>query len=603
MKHEVVKEAQSQDVVQIIPLGGVEEIGINCTVLRANNKIIIVDAGLGFSDVDHLGIDYLIPNYDYLVKNKHLIEGIFITHGHLDHIGAVEHFLKTLDYPDVFASKFAMELIKSRLNEAGILPHAKLHEINRYSILKSEPFEVQFFHVNHSIPESMGVIVDTPVGKVVFTGDFKFDNSPLNEDTADFYKMAKTGNQGVRLLLSDSTNSFHEGHSISEYEIMRTLEAVVKDAEGRVVVATFASLVTRLYALVEIAKRTDRKIFITGRSMANSINIARKLNYINAKDDLFVDNRHVNRFSDKRLMVLATGSQGESMAALSRMARGEHREVKLKKGDTVMLSSSIIPGNDALVQNLIDQITSRGAKVFHKAIMNLHTSGHGFIEDQKMMINLFKPQLFMPVHGYQYFLRQHGETAKTVGIKPENIILSKRGEIIELTKNSWRLNGRVKHDPILISGLGIGDVGPVVLQDREQLANSGVVVLSMVLFQTGKRYRLAKDPYVFSRGFVFVKNNQELIKKTINKAREIFEKIPQRQQDPNSYRDQLRTEVEKAISNQLYNFTERTPLIIVNIEFIDQHTIQAKQQTLAEAEPLPIKPSWICFEQRLLNWR
>lgn len=591
MKQLMTSEKKTEETVQVIPLGGVEEIGINCTVIQYKNKIIIVDAGLGFSDVNHLGVDYLIPNYDYLVKNKDKIEGIFITHGHLDHIGAIDHFLKALNYPDVFASRFALELIKSRLSESGALPNAKLHEVNRYSLLKSDPFQVQFFHVNHSIPESMGVIVETPVGKIVLSGDFKFDNSPLNEDTADFYKMSKAGNQGVRLLLSDSTNSFHEGHSISEYEIMQKLEAVVKDADGRVVVATFASLVTRLYALVEIAKRTDRKIFITGRSMANSINIARKLNYINAKDNLFVDNRHVNRFSDKRLMILATGSQGESMAALSRMARGEHREVKLKKGDTVILSSSIIPGNDALVQNLIDLISSRGAKVYHKAIMNLHTSGHGFIEDQKLMINLFKPQLFMPVHGYQYFLRQHGETAKSVGVKAENVIIPERGDIVEITKQGWRINGKVKNDPILISGLGIGDLGPVVLQDREKLANSGVVVISMILEKKNKRYQLLKDPYVVSRGFIFVKNNMELVKKIIAKARDIFERHPQRSehiQDLNKYRETLRSEIERALSTQLYNLTERRPLIIVNIEFTSIFPDTTKP--LVDAQPVAASP-------------
>lgn len=559
-------QKSTSPVVQVIPLGGVEEVGMNCTVIRHNDTIIVIDVGLGFSDIDHLGVDYLIPNYDYLVANKNKVEAIFITHGHLDHIGGIEHFLKALDYPDVFAPRFAVELIKLRLTEAGILDKVQLHIVNDTSVLKSDQLTVEYFRVNHSIPDSYGIIVRTPVGNIVHCGDFKFDNSPLNEPKADFYKMATVGHEGVRLMLGDSTNSFRPGHSISELAIMHSLEDLVKAAPGRVVVATFASLVTRLYALVEISKRTGRKIFITGRSMQNSIDISRKLGYIDARDDMFVDARSVNRYNDNKLLILATGSQGESMAALSRMSRGEHRDVKLKKGDTVILSSSIIPGNDLLVQRLIDELSRTGVKIYNNDTMNLHTSGHGFIEDQKLMLNLFQPELFMPVHGFQYFLSRHGETAKETGVKEGNIILVRRGEIIEVTKHGWRSAGWVKANPILVSGMGVGDVGPLVLQDREKLAANGVVVISLLVSERQSRRQLYSAPSVFSRGFVYVKENQDLMKRIETEVTKVFAR--QKGQDRAKFITALRAEIERNVGKLIFGLTKREPLIISNIEIV-----------------------------------
>ena len=551
-----------QDRVQIIPLGGIEEIGINCTAIVCRDQIIVIDAGLGFSDADHLGVDYLIPNYDFLVKNKRKIDGIFITHGHLDHIGAIAHFLPALDFPEVFATRFAMELIKSKLQEAKILNKAKLNVINETAILKSGVFQVEYFRVTHSIPESMGLVVRTPVGNIVHSGDFKFDNSPLNEPHSNYYKMSKIGKEGVRLILADSTNSFKPGHSISELEIMRKLEDVVRVANGRVIVATFASLVTRLYALIEIAKKLNRKVYITGRSMQVSIDISRKLKYINATDDLFVDSKSVNRYSDNKILVLATGSQGETMAALARMARGEHRDVQIKKGDSIILSSSIIPGNDALVQTLIDELSRQGAQIFHQDIMNLHTSGHGFIEDQKLMLNLFNPQLFMPVHGYQYFLRRHAVTAQETGIEERNIIIARRGDIIEITKTTWKIVGKVKDEPILISGSGVGDVGPLILKDRERLAKNGVVVITLAVAETDTGYRILNGPKAISRGFVFVKDNRDLISRIEIEVKQLVEKSVK-----SNINNKLGMDIEKNLERIILNLTEREPLIITNIEY------------------------------------
>jgi ribonuclease J len=559
-------ELKLDNKVEVIPLGGVEEIGINCTAIRHGDSIIVIDAGLGFSDVDHLGVDYLIPNYDYLVQNKEKIDGIFITHGHLDHIGAISHFVKELGNPDVFAPAFAMELIKTRLDEAKLLKGAKLHVVSESSVLDNGQLKVEYFRVNHSIPDSYGIVVRTPVGSIVHSGDFKFDNSPLNEPKADYLKMAKLGEEGVRLLLSDSTNSQRAGHSISELEIMKTLSEAVEHSPGRVIVATFASLVTRLYALVEIAKKQGRKIYITGRSMQNSIDIARRLGYIDARDELFVDSKSLNRFSDQRIMILATGSQGEHMAALSRMSRGEHRDVKLKAGDTVIMSSSIIPGNDLLVQNLVDELSRLGVKIFNNDVMNLHTSGHGFIEDQKLMLNLIQPQLFMPVHGYQYFLTRHGETAKQTGVQERNIIISRRGEIIEIYKDGWRRGARVKHHPLLVSGLGVGDVGPLVLQDREKLAANGVLVITLIVKESRQGKELYREPSVYSRGFVYVRDNQELLDKIVTETGKTFERYKREREQ---FVPKLRMELERHISGMVYNLTKREPLIISNIEIIN----------------------------------
>jgi len=371
----------------------------------------------------------------------------------------------------------------------------------------------------------------------------------------------------VRILLSDSTNAFRPGHSISESEIMHKLESVIRGVEGRVIVATFASLITRLYALVEIAKKLNRKVYITGRSMQQSIETARKLNYIQARDDLFIDNRNLKNIPDNQVMVLATGSQGETMAALSKMARGEHRDIKIRKGDLVMLSSSIIPGNDALVQALIDDISQLGAKIINQDIMNIHTSGHGFIEDQKLMVHLVRPQLFMPVHGYQYFLRKHGESAvETSVVKGGDVIIPKRGDIIEVTATGWRIAGKVKNQPILISGTGVGDVGTIVLQDRERLAANGVVLVNLFVDRTKNPLRLQKSPSVISRGFVYVKENHELLQKIAVEAEKLFYEVNEPEYEKFTFK--VRADLEKKLNSMLFNLTGREPLILINIESV-----------------------------------
>lgn len=560
--------------LQIIPLGGVEEIGINCTLVRFGQKIIIIDAGLGFSDIDHFGVDYLIPNLEFLKQNKQHIEGLFITHGHLDHIGAIDNFIKELGITDIFAPRFAIELIKNRLEEADIdLEKIHFTPVNENSNLHSEHMKIEYFKVNHSIPDSYGIIVKTPVANIVHTGDFKFDNSPLNEPKADYYKIASFSKEKNLMLLSDSTNSFREGHSVSELVIMNKLEEVISSAKGRVIIATFSSLVTRLYAITKIAKKLNKKIFITGRSMQTSIDIARKLNYINVTDDMFVAPRSLKSVPKDRLIILATGSQGENMSALARMVRGEHREITIEKTDNVILSSSTIPGNDVLVQDLIDNLVRIGAKIFFKDIMNLHTSGHGFIEDQKLMLNLVKPQFFMPVHGYQYFLDKHAQTAVEIGIPKENIVIPQRGDIIEFSNNRWQKVGKITNEPLLVSGFGVGDIGPLVIQDREKLANSGMLVLNIIILKhVDQHLSLLKDPGVYSRGFIFVKDNRELIDQVIAESKKIVESNLKDKTLLNIA--EIRKQLEEKLTAGLFESTGREPMIVTNIEVVDVKAIE-----------------------------
>lgn len=371
--------------VQIIPLAGVEQIGANSTIVRYKNQIVIIDAGLGFPDTQVYGIDYCIPNLEYLKAHKKMIEGIVITHGHLDHIGAVAHFLEELDFPEVYASRFALELIKLKLKEKKLLSKAKLIEITSESKLTANEITVEFFKVNHSIPEAMGVVVKTPAGNIVATGDFKFDNTPVNESIADYGKIASYGREGVLALLSDSTNSFKSGHSVSESKVAEILEEVCDASKGRIIVATFSSLVTRISQLTAIAKKLNRKVYISGRSMENVVKISRQFGYINVHDEDFIDEKSLNRYDDDRVMILATGAQGETMASLARMSRGEHRDIKIKKGDTIILSASVIPSNATEVQKMIDELSKGRARVpsgyYGSAYFRARQSGGSKIDD------------------------------------------------------------------------------------------------------------------------------------------------------------------------------------------------------------------------------
>jgi len=547
--------------LKVIPLGGVEEIGINSTVYEYNDQIIVIDLGLGFPGSGMYGVDYLVPNIHYLKKRKEQIKGLVITHGHLDHIGAIPYLLPELDFPPIYGTEFTLRLIKQKLEEFDLLEKVKMYKIDDTKVLTLGDFTCKFFRVNHSIPQSVGIVVETPNARVVHTGDFKFDNSPVNEPVADYAKIADMGRLGVDLLLSDSTNSLQKGHPISESEVADSLREIVEKADGRVIVASFAGLVGRTYQLIKVAEAENRKVAIAGYSMQQTLKIAEEIGYIKPKAGTIVPIQKINRYKDKNILILATGSQGEENAALSRMAEGTYKNIVLKKGDTVVISAGTVPGNNFAVQSLIDRVTATGAYVHRSAGMDFFTSGHGYQEDQKIMMNLVKPKYFMPIHGYQYFLREHSLTAQMVGIPESNIIIPKKGSIISGNKFvGFRQTGKFTNNPTLVSGLGIGDVGSAILSERQQLGNHGVIVISGLI---NANQQLVSMPIVQTRGFIYVRTNRDLVADIKNQAGDVINKGLKKKEEL----AELRSNVDSVIGKLVNKETGRQPMIFTLLHF------------------------------------
>ena len=545
-----------EDAIRIIPLGGVEEIGINCTAFEYRDEIIVIDCGMGFPENDQYGVDFLIPNTDYLERNKKKIKAVIITHSHYDHIGGLDLILPKVNFPNVYAPPFAKELITSRLTESKIIGKIKLSLYKEKDILNIGNFKIGFFKVNHSTPDSFGIAIKTNVGTIVHTGDFKFDNSPLFEQPANYIRIAKLGAKGVLALLSDSTNSYKKGFSKSESEISDILRNVVKDAKGRIIVATFSQLVDRINQLLLIGQETGKKVSINGRSLATTIRIARKLKYIKTVDNLILPIQKVKRLDKSLQMHFVTGHQGEDMAALSRISRGEHKDIQIQKGDTVILSSSVIPGNEILVQNMIDLLSKKGATIIHQGTLDLHAGGHGYQEDQKLMINLTKPKFFIPVHGYHSFLSEHSRTAVSLGIPEKNTHISRNGEEIILTKNSIKRGKRYRSKPIFVSGLGVGDIGNLLLSEREQLANYGIVIIHINV--DTKTHKLLSKPQIITKGFIFEKGNAKLINIIREKVIDIPKKITNNNQE-------LKRNIEKEVMKITKKQIQREPMIVTII--------------------------------------
>lgn len=548
--------------LKIIPLGGVEEIGINSTVYEYKNEIVVVDLGLGFSDQEYYGIDAVVPNIGYLMKNKSKIKGVLITHGHLDHIGGIQYLIEQLDFPKIYGSHFTIELIRAKLSEYPELISRigdKLTIVNTETKLKLGNFDFEFVHLNHSIPQCLGILIKAGDTKVFHTGDFKFDNSPINEPVGDYAKLADFGKQGIDLLLSDSTNSLKKGHPISESEVAFNLGEIIERAQGRIIVATFAGLVGRLYQLIEIAKKYKKKVLVAGYSMNQTLTLANEIGYIRIPPNLLISPREAERYKGSNLLILSTGAQGEPNAALPKMVNADYKGIKIQKGDTVIISAKTIPGNDKAVQTLVDSITAKGAKVQQIEDLDLFTSGHGYQEDQKIMLNLIKPKFFMPVHGYQYFLRAHGETAKKVGVDEKNIIIAKRGSIIEGSHDSeFKIVKTFPCEPLIVSGSGVGDVGESVLKEREQLANYGIVILSLVL---DKDKNLIRNPFVLTRGFVYAKSNQEILTQLSLIAKAIYDENKTRESQ------EIKDEINKAVSDYVFNEIGREPMIMTILNY------------------------------------
>ena len=552
--------------LRVIPLGGLQEIGKNCTLVEYGNDMVMIDCGLTFPNEEMLGVDIVIPDFTYVEENKRKLGGIFVTHGHEDHIGAIPYFLKTID-TNVYCSKLTKGLLENKFKEHGLNPN-KIKMVNVNNKVKVGELSLEFIRVSHSIPDSCAIAVKSPVGTILFTGDFKMDFTPIDGDPTDIQRIAELGKKGLLALYCDSTNVERPGYSISEKEVGDTFVRIFGQVTGRIIVATFASNLHRVQQIIYAAEKYNRKVALSGRSMMNNVKIASDLGYLKVKNNTLIEMKNIKNYADDEIVVLSTGTQGEPLSALTRMANSEHKQVHLNETDTVILSSSAIPGNEIAINNVINKLTKLGVNIIYSSLARVHASGHACQEEIKLMYQLTTPKFLIPAHGEARQLQTHEDIAVSMGMDKQNIHILENGDVLEFTKKSANLVGKIQAGNILVDGSGIGDVGNIVLKDRKHLSEDGLMVVS-ITFDRNTQTLLA-GPEIVSRGFVYVKENQDIIENAKEVVIRSFEKC---QKEEIRAISQIKYQIREDLKSYLYNELGRDPMILPVISEVENNEI------------------------------
>ncbi|MBZ9691004.1 ribonuclease J [Clostridium sp. M14] len=542
--------------VRIIPLGGINEIGKNITAIEYKEDIVVIDCGLKFPDDDMFGIDIVIPDVSYLIKNKDRVRGIFLTHGHEDHIGALPYVLKQLNVP-VYGTKLTLGIVETKLKEHGLLSTTELVTIKPRDTIKLNNVSVEFIKTNHSIADSVAIAVHTPLGAVLHTGDFKIDYTPIDGEIMDFARFAELGKKGVLAMLADSTNVERPGYTMSEKTVGESFIRLFDNAKGRIIVATFASNIHRIQQIITAAQIYGKKIAVSGRSMENIVQVAIELGYLTIEKDVFVSVDQISKYPNEKIVIITTGSQGEPMSALARMAASEHKKINIIEGDTVIISATPIPGNEKLVSKVINQLFKKGAEVIYESLEKVHVSGHACQEELKLMQRLVKPRFFIPVHGEYRHLKQHGELAISLGLSEKNLLIPENGDVIEITRKSIKKSCTVSAGQIFVDGLGVGDVGNIVLRDRKHLSQDGI--LTVVVTMERHTANVIAGPDIISRGFVYVRESEGLM----DQAKELVRKVLKDCEEKNiTDWATLKSRMRDELRELLYEKTKRKPMIL-----------------------------------------
>lgn len=556
LNERIDKMAKSKAKLKLIPLGGLQEIGKNMTAIEYKETIIVIDCGLMFPDEEMLGIDLVIPDITYLIKNKEKVQAILLTHGHEDHIGALPYILPQINVP-IYGTKLTLGLVENKLKEHGLLGSVELKTVKPKDRIQVGDFEAEFIKTSHSIADSVAIAIHTPVGIIVHTGDFKIDYAPIDGERIDLHRFAELGKQGVLALMSDSTNVERPGYTMSESTVGGTFKDLFMDVNGRIIIATFASNIHRVQQAIDASVLFGRKVAVVGRSMINVLGVAAELGYMNIPEGVLIDIDTIDRYPADKVTIITTGSQGEPMSALSRMAASDHRKVNIVPSDLIIISATPIPGNEKLVTRVINQLFKKGADVIYESLAEIHVSGHACQEELKLMQALVKPKFFIPVHGEYRHLKQHAQLSEKMGVDKNNIFVLDNGSVLELTRDSARLNGTVTAGKVLVDGLGVGDVGNIVLRDRKHLSQDGLIVIVVTISK--ENGQVVAGPDIISRGFVYVRESEDLMDDAKNVIKDALTKCEEKQI---TEWGTIKSQVKDSLREFIYSKTKRNPMIL-----------------------------------------